>query len=194
VNLTRFFTGSIKAFSADPDWQNHFDMSETGFRQSFLALILSLPFYYICAAAILKQRAEILSQTLESGSVPGVISPASLLILLLAYSLMFPLCAYIFCLVFDKMDKFKPWVIARHWSFFFIAVIMAASLGLSLLGVLPFTMALGPVFALYMATLAIDIRFAQKIAGFEWGAAILAGCIITAMGLMIVRIGASNLG
>jgi len=193
VNLLRLFSGSLAAIGKNRDWAQYFDVSDKGLRQSFIAVLLSLPFFYICAAAVLKQRQTILDQNPDLGSAAVSITPTYLIIILIAFVLMFPICAYIFCLVFDKMDRFKPWVIARHWTFFFIAAIMGAFLGLSILGIIPFTVALGPVFALYMATLLIDIRFAQKIAGFDWGAAILCGCIITAMGLMIILMGTSRL-
>lgn len=194
MNFLTLFSGSLAAIGKDQNWQRFFDVSEKGFRQSFIAVFLSLPFFYICGAAILKQRQRVLAQMAETDAViTSNITPAYLLITLAIFSVMFLICAYIFCLVFDKMDRFKPWVIARNWTFFFVSALMGLFLGLSMIGVLPFTMALGPVFALYMATLLIDIRFAQKIAGFDWGAAILCACIITAMGLMIILIGASRL-
>ena len=66
------------------------------------------------------------------------------------------------------------------------ALLAAALLGLFLAGVLPFVIAINIVLGVYLITLAIDIRLAQRIAGFEWGAAVLTGCIITAMGFTVL--------
>jgi len=40
--------------------------------------------------------------------------------------------------------------------------------------------------------LAADIRLAQKVAGFEWGTAILIGCIIVAVGLTFILLAISR--
>ncbi|NNE57490.1 MAG: hypothetical protein HKN36_05235 [Hellea sp.] len=190
MNLARYFSGTIKALGSSKTWSDDFDLTRAGLQQSFLALLLSLPFYFVCAAAVVKFRNEVLANSPDYDGAPDAYLPiGGFVLLLLLYALMFPLCVYIFTLVFDRQDRFRPWVIVRHWAFFFVALAAAILMGLSLLGVLPFQMALLPVFILYLGTLAIDIRLAQKIGGFEWGAAILAGCLITAMGLMMILIG-----
>lgn len=185
MNLPAYFKGVIKALKGAPDWAGHFDLSRRGFQLSFLALFISIPFYHLCAVAVQARRSEL------TGEAAGLPANAFLLILLL-YGLMFPLCAYILALVFDRQDRFKSWVIVRHWAFFFAVGAAGLLFGLNLLGVLPF----GPVnyiaFAIYLGTLLIDIRLAQKIAGFDWGAAILTACIITAMSLMMLLVGVSQ--
>lgn len=195
MNLARLFTGCVRALGKDPDWGQNFDLSEKGFRASFWALLLSMPVAYVCYAAVLRQRKLVLEGQPElADSMPGLISPPMLFLLLIIFGMMFPICAYILCMVFEKMDKYRPWVIARLWTFFFIFLAMGFLFGLTLLGVLPFALVMTPIFVLYMSTLLVDIRFAQKIAGFEWGAAILAACIFTAMGLTVILIGAASLG
>ncbi len=195
MNLIRIFSGCLKALGRDTDWASHFDISERGFRASFFALLLSLPMLYVGYAAVVKQRQSVLEANPElAETMPALISAPMLWLLLIIYGMMFPLTAYILCMVFDKLDRFRPWVIARLWSFFFIALAIGALFGLTLLGVLTFAAVLTPVFVLYMSTLLVDIRLAQKIAGFEWGAAVLAACIITAMGLTVILIGTARLG
>jgi len=182
VNLPRLWTGCLKALGSDDGWPDHFDLSRKGLQQSFVAVFLSLPFYYVCAAAVQAYTAQITE-------APARLPAFAFFIVLLLYVMMFPLVAYILCLVFDRQDRFRPWVIVRHWTFFFTALISALIMGLSLAGIIPFKIAQLPVFALYLGTLVMDIRFAQKIAGLEWMAAIFTGCVITAMGMMMILMG-----
>lgn len=186
MNLARFFTGCLKALGRDADWTTHFDLSRRGFQLSFVALLLSLPCYYVGAAAINAERAT--TQNLET--VPSVPLTAMMIVLVM-YLISFSLCAYILAMVFDRQDRYRPWVIIRHWCGFFLALIGAALFGLSMTGLLPFIIAAYAVLALYLTGLAVDIRLAQKIVGFEWGAAIIAACLITAMGMTIILIGMS---
>ena len=181
MNLARYWTGCLRALGRSDDWESCFDLSKSGFRQSFLALALSLPFYYVCAAAVQKHRVSLPGANPES-AIPA----AAFIVILGLYAGTFVLSAYILCLVFDKQPAFRAWVIIRHWAMFFAALLAAALLGLFLAGVLPFVIAINIVLGVYLITLAIDIRLAQRIAGFEWGAAVLTGCIITAMGFTVL--------
>jgi len=185
MNLPRLLNGCKAALGRAENWDSYFDLSRKGLQQSFLALLLSLPFYYVCAAAVQSERAKILG---EASALPA----AAFFIVLLLYALMFSLCAYILCLVFDRQDRFRPWVITRHWSIFFAALLAALFFGFYMAGIIPFAIANIVAFIIYMGTLVIDIRLAKKIAGFDWGAAILAACIITAMGLMMILMGISQ--
>ena len=186
LNLPRLLSGCLKALGRADDWEDHFDFSRKGLQHSFIALILSLPFYYICAAAVQIQRSKLAEG--EASSLPTT----AFFVIWILYAFMFVLCAYIFCLVFNKPDRFRPWVVVRHWTFFFASLLAAALFGLNMAGILPFMPVVYAAFVLYLGTLAIDIRYAQKIAGFEWGAAIFAGCIITAMSLMMILVGVAQ--
>ena len=186
MNLARLLTGVIKTLGRSEDWPDHFDLSRKGLRLSFLALIFSVPAYYICAVAI-QQHAAVFS-----GS-PPVYPTAPFFLILGLYALMFVVCAYIICVVFDKMDLFRPWVITRHWAVFFAALLAAIFAGFYLIGALPFTVLYFLWLIIYLGTLAIDIRLASKLGGFDWMAAVFTGCIITAMGLTILMIGVSQL-
>lgn len=187
MNLPRLLTGCIKALGRDPEWERYFDFSKRAFQHSFLAVGLSLPFYYVCAAAVQNQRA------IASGAEKATSLPiAAFIVVLGLYALTFVMSAYIIALVFDKLVSFRAWVIVRHWSIFFAAMFAAILMGLNLVGILPFAAAIYTVMGIYLLTLAIDIRLAARIAGFEWGAAVLAGCLITAMGLTILLIGVAQ--
>jgi len=185
VNLAAYFSGSLKALGRGEGWEQFFDLSRKGFSQSFIALLLTLPCYYVCALAVAKQRAVVSAEPVAA--VP--LLPFAIIFAL--YALTFSVSAYLLSLVFDKQDRFRPWVIVRHWTVFFAVLLAAMCMGLTLLG-LPFEIGMFAAFVLYMSTLVIDIRYAQKIAGFEWGAAVLAGCIITAMGFTILLTGVNQ--
>jgi len=186
MNLARLLSGVLKTLGPSEDWPDHFDLSRKGLRLSFLALILSVPAYYICAIAI-QQQAASLAQT------PPVYPTAPFFLILGLYAVMFAVCVYIVCVVFDKMDRFRPWVITRHWAVFFTALLAALLAGLNIAGILPFTALYFLWLVLYLGTLAIDIRLASKLGGFDWMAAVFTGCIITAMGLTILMIGVAQL-
>lgn len=195
MNLARYFSGCLKALGLDQDWAKFFDLSEKGFQRSFLTIPLSLPFFYICAAAIHKQQVNLLEQIPEfDGQPPSLIQPLFFVLVFLFYGISFFAIAYFLGKAFQKDESFRPWVIVRHWTFFFMALIAGALFGLSYMDVVSFNAIIPIAFVLYLGTLAVDIRLAQKIAGFEWGAAILAGCMITALGLMVVLIGVTQLG
>lgn len=186
MNLARYLAGCLKALGRADGWEDHFDLSRKGFKHSFLALALSLPFYYVCAAAVRRNQAS-----LAESAINGLPTAAFFLIFTL-YVSTFVVSAYIIAMVFDKQDRFRPWVIVRHWSIFFAAMLAALLMGLYMGGVLPFLVAVYVVMGIYLLTLAIDIRLASRIAGFEWGAAVLTGCLITAMGLTVLMIGTAQ--
>ncbi len=183
MNLPRLLNGCVKALGRSPKWEGHFDFSKSGFQQSFVALFLSLPFYYVCAAAVQNHQA------IEAGGAQTALPTAAFSIILILYALTFVVSAYMLSLVFDKMESFRPWVIVRHWSIFFAAFLSALIMGATLVGALTFLPAVYTVMGIYLLTLAIDIRLAARIAGFEWGAAVLTGCLITAMGLTVLLVG-----
>ena len=148
----------------------------------------------MCALAIHKQQLAVMKQTPDyEGAIPELISPLLFVLISLAFGFSFSLIAFLLAGAFNKTDRFKSWAIVRHWSFFFLALIAAAFLGLTYFGILPFNIVLPLIFSLYLGTLAVDIRLAQKIGGFEWGGAILTGCIITALGLAVILMGLTRL-
>jgi len=186
MNLAAYFSGSLKALGRGDGWETDFDLSKKGFSQSFAALFLTLPCYYVCGLAVAKQRAA-----LTGAEIAATIPLLPFVIIFTLYAFAFSVCAYLIAMVFDKQDRFRAWVIVRHWTVFFAVLLAAVFMGLTLIG-LPFVIANFAAFALYMSTLVIDIRYAQKIAGFEWGAAVLTGCILTAMGFTILLTGVAQ--
>lgn len=183
MNPVAALFGAAKALAGRADWTDHFDLSRRGLQQSFIAQILTIPAFYLIAHAVQIQRAKLLEETV--GAVP--LMPFAIILLL--YLLCFSAVAYIFAMIFEKQDRFRPWVITRHWSVFWLVLIVAGIFGLNLIGIIPFAAANFLALAGFLCILLIDIRLAQTIIPFPMGAAILIGCTINAMGLVVVLLG-----
>lgn len=169
------FTGVLKALRGDADWHSEFDLSRNGLPRSFFAVALYIPISFIIARAAVKYN-----------DVPGHVPYLPIATTLMLIALSFPLIAYILVSVFDKQSEFRPWVIVRNWTMLFALLIMASGFALYLIDLLPFSIAFFIGMSTYLATLAIDIRLAQRIAGFDWIGSIFAGILISATNIMVL--------
>ena len=183
MNPVAALIGAVKALAGRADWTDHFDLTRKGLQQSFIALLLTIPAFYLIAHAVQVERAKMLEEV-----VSGV-PLAPFAIILLLYLLTFSAVAYIFVMIFDKQDRFRPWVVSRHWSIFWLVLIVAGLFGLYLIGVMPFAVVNYIALAAFLGILLIDIRLAQAVIPFPIGAAILIGCTINAMGLVVILLG-----
>lgn len=168
-----------------PNWEQFFDLSKPALRLTFFAQIFILPAFYIIASSAIAGRSELLK--MEAGPV----NVAAIAIIGLLYLMSFSAVAYILAMVFDRQDRFRAWVIVRHWCVFLLAWLSALGFGLFTLGILPLPAAYGILFAAYMGLLFIDIRIAQRVVGFDWGGSTLAGCLISISGLSLLLTGVS---
>jgi len=183
MNPVAALYGSVKALLGKSDWTDHFDLSRKGLQQSFIALILSIPAFYLIAHAVQVERGK------QLGEAVGAVPLAPFAIILLLYLLCFSACAYIFAMVFDTQSRFRPWVITRHWSLFWLALFTAGLFGLYLIGLLPFAIVNYMALAAFLGILLIDIRLGQVVIPFRLGTAILIACVINAMGLVVILFG-----
>ena len=165
-----------------PNWERYFDLSRKGLKVSFLILALSLAPLWMVVYGVQSERAALLHQNL---ALPNIVT-FSLIVGIWLFS--FPALAYLLSMIFEKMDRFRPWTITRNWAVFGLSSITGLAFGLVALGALPFALANGVLFAAYLGLLVVDIRLAQKVAGFNWGSAILIGCVIVAVGMTFVQL------
>lgn len=186
MNLAAYLSGTVDVLRGGVAWPNRFDLTRRGFQQSFIALVLSVPALFTAALGIATQRAEIL------GGEPAAIPVAAFGIIAGLYLLSFSATAYMITMFFDRQDRFRPWVITRHWAVFFMSLLVAVGFGTYLLGWLPFAVANAVAFIVFMAVLAVDIVLAIRVANFRWGAAIYAACAIAAMGLCVLLFGTAQ--
>ena len=182
----RSILGVFAVLGTWPNWENYFDLSRRGQKVSFVVLALSLAPLWLVVYGIQFERARLTDTEL---TLPGVM-PFILITGLWLFS--FPALAYLIGMIFEKMDRVRMWTITRNWTVFGLALLAGATFGLVNLGVLPFVLANGVLFAVYFGLLAADIRLAQKVAGFNWGIAILIGCVIVAVGLTFVQLAISR--
>ncbi len=169
-----------------PNWENYFDLSRRGQKVSFIVLALSLAPLWLVVYGIQSERARLTEAEL---SLPGVL-PFILITGLWLVS--FPGLAYLIGMIFEKMDRVRSWIITRNWTVFGLSLLAGMMFGLVSLGALPFILANGVLFAAYLGLLAADIRLAQKVAGFNWGIAVLIGCGVVAVGLTFVQLAISR--
>ena len=175
--------GGVKALMGREEWPDHFDLSRGGFKASFIALALTLPAIYLIAYGVQAERAARFGEALS----PIPLAPFAIILGL--YLLTFSACAYVFAMLLDIQDRFRPWVITRHWCVFWLSIIVASLFGLYLMGILPFGLVNYAALTAFLGLLLIDIRLGQVIIPFKMGAAILIACFINAMGLIVVLMG-----
>ncbi|PHS37906.1 MAG: hypothetical protein COA91_09070 [Robiginitomaculum sp.] len=176
----KLLTGVINALMGR-EWQDDIDVSAHALPRSFLAIALYVPLGLVVASAVVHYN--------DNTATPPYQTVAITLGLI---GLAFPLIAYILCMLFNKTAGFRPWVIVRNWAIFFALAAVAAIAGLYLAGLVPFALVYFMGFGLYLGTLAIDIRLAWRIAGFDWIGAVFAGILISAATMMILSQGVNQ--
>ncbi len=187
MNFAAYLSGCLRILLTADGAQN-FKLSRAGLIQSFLALVLTVPGYYLCGLAIAAQQSKL------TGEAAQIIPPLNFAFAAMIYSLTFSATIYIITRALGKAERFAPWVIIRHWAVFFCVMAAAILYGLYLLGIAPFVLSSAVAFALYLATLAVDIRLASKIGGLDFTASVFTACIVFAMGLSVLLIAVVQLG
>jgi len=182
MKLAAYFRGCWRALVGEADWPSFMQLGRRGVYESYTALLLAIPAYYICALAVTAQRANLSGEAAQSLPLAAFAFGAGL------YGLVFSGGVYLITSL-TRPEAFAPWVILRHWSLFFCALFAACSFGLFQLGIVPFAAANLAGFAAYILTLMIDIILARRIGGFGWTGAVMTGCLIKALELSVLLIG-----
>jgi len=176
MNLLGMFIGAVNALRGKP-WEDGFDLSAPALPRSFIAVAAYVPLGLVVARAAVQYNDN-----------TNIIPYGPIAITLTLIALTFPLIAYVLCMVFDKMERFRPWVIVRNWTIMFALMLIAAVLGLYLVGLLPFFPAYVIALMIYIGTLAIDVRLAWRVAEFDWMGAVFAGILISAATMMVLSL------
>ncbi len=164
------------------DWQSITNTSRSGLVNSFIALAVTIPFGLLIARAILQYNAN-------TSRFPFF----AIAITLMFIAATFPVLAFLFTKGFKKEEQLYAWLVLRNWAFFLIMAGFAALAGLYLLDVLPFSFVYFLGLGLYLATLGIDIRLAERIAGFGWTISVIVAITIS-IATMIIILNALGLG
>lgn len=152
------------------------------FRLSFAALLLCIPMFVLITKAVVKYNDN-------STKAPYI----DVIMVLALMSLSYPLIAYFLTMVFDKQASFKPWVTVRNWAFVWIVGLISAGFGLYLVGLLPFSFAYIFGLGLYLGTLALDIRLAHVLAGFDWAGSVFCAILISVTAIMVLLLGLTQI-
>lgn len=186
MNLLRSCLGVFAVLGTWPNWEQYFDLSRKGLKLSFGVLALSLAPLWFIVIAVQAERAQALETDVSEPSVLLYILTVGL------WLFSFPAMAYLIAMIFEKLDRLRPWIITRNWAVFSLALVTGASFGLVGLGVLPIVIAYGVALAAYLGLLGVDIRLIQKVVGFNWIPAIMLACVIVAVGLTFVLLAINN--
>lgn len=181
MRITKPLLGIFAVLGTWPAWESYFDLSRRGLKFSFAALAASLFPLWLVVYGVQTERARL-------ADTADVLLPSTLTFALVVglWLFSFPALAYLIGMIFEKMNRARPWVITRNWTVFFLTVVTGAMFGMVGLGVVPFMAANGVGLAAYLGLLAADIRLAQKVADFSWGTSALIGCVIVAVGMTFV--------
>jgi len=186
MNPFKSLLGTFAVLGTWPDWESYFDLSRKGLKLSFVLLAASLLPLWMVAQGIQIERARVLDAEVASPQLLPFVITVGL------WLFSFPAMAYLIAMILEKMDRTRPWIITRNWAVFWLSCVTGTCFGLVALGILPFAAANGVAFAAYLGLLAVDIRLTQKVAGFNWGTAILIACVIVAVGLTFVQLSISR--
>lgn len=167
------------------DWRDEFNLGQTGLALSFGALLLNVPLGILIVNAVVRFNSK------------GAATPdyANIVQSVLGLSLIFPVIAFVLSLVFQKRDHLQDWLIVRNWTHIVMVALFAAMAGLYLAGLIPFIVVYMTGLGLYLGTLAVDIRLAARIGGFNWMGAIFTAILIaTAIIAALLAIVSRSLG
>ena len=173
------FRGSLAALGREPAWYRFFDLSRRGLVLSFLAAGATLPAYLVVARASETERAIVMGEAVRAIPHLWVLGAA------LAYTLAFPFVAVVSTTLFGRTERYAGWVVARHWTVFFIAWAVAGLFGLYLAGALPYRIPNFIGLVAWFGVLAADIRLARKVGGLGLGAAVLVGSIVMSLAMSL---------
>lgn len=161
------------------NWREFFDLSRQGMFRSLFALILCFPALWLILTGIETERARMSGQ-----DAPDISIPAFLVITTLWIG-SFHLSSFLIASLMGKSGKLALWWTVRNWALVWICVVLGLIFALTMVG-LPFIIANGALFAAYLGLLPIDIRIAQRAAGFSLGSAILVACVVVSTSMVVL--------
>ena len=175
--------GVFGAVGRWPDWQRFFDPSKAGLIRSALALLICFPSLWLVMVGLETERARI------GGTEVPNFQLFPFLLIISAWLLSFPITSGVIVTLMGRREALPLWWVSRHWAVSWLCL----ALGLVFLTVVylgvPTMIGYGALLAAYLGLLPIDIRLAQRAAGFPFMTAILVGCVIVSTGMMIMLFG-----
>lgn len=164
-----------------PHWRDYFRLDSSGLTRSFMAVLLCYPALWLVLTGIESERARL------SGSELPDLSVGLFLLITALWIGSFHLSSFLIVNVMGRTDGLRDWWIVRNWALAWLCVALGFVFGLTRLG-LPFVVANGALFAAYLGLLPIDIRIAQRAAGFSLGSAVLVACVVVSTSMVVLLI------
>lgn len=165
------------------DWRRFFDLSKAGLIRSCFALLLCFPALWLVMVGLETERA------VRAGTDVPDFSLLPFILIIGLWLLSFTLTSGLVALLMNRTDHMSDWWTVRNWALAWLCL----ALGLVFVGVVylgvPTIIGYGALLAAYLGLLPIDIRLAQRVAGFPFMTAILVGCIIVSTGMMVMLAG-----
>ncbi|GLQ21819.1 hypothetical protein ACFFUB_05420 [Algimonas porphyrae] len=168
------------------DWHRFFALSSQGLFRSCLALTLCFPALWLVLIGLETERAR-----LADVAVPDF-RPGPFIAIIGLWLLSFPVTAWLIATLMNRAERFSHWVIVRNWALVWLCLGLGVIFLLVLYAGVPTIVGYGALLAAYLGLLPIDIRLAQRVAGFPLMTAILVGCIIVSTGMMVMLAGLLN--
>lgn len=140
-DIQRALYGAALLLRRDPKGYAQFDLSARGFWQSFIAILISLPFLIL----ILNNEHRYFSD----GEVPALPIAVEVALFMVEW-LIFVVVMAAVCRVFDFSRQFSTYIIAHNWAS--VLIIAALAMGYSLSGLNP-NFAAGLIFVISLYAL-----------------------------------------
>lgn len=180
AELRQNLSGVIAMMSFREGWRGYFDISERGFRRSFLAAFWAVPFF----ALVLIIQSQLVLGLADDPAQTRTAGPGYALILYVVLWLYFPLIAWIFTGAFRLRDGFAPWVVVHNWTLLFLLIVHTV-LGLPFLAGLISPEAHYSTASLYFTFVVFaHCRVAIGSLNTSWSLAIGAACLTIILWLM----------
>jgi hypothetical protein len=172
--------GVLEMLAGRSDFHARFDVSPAGFRRSFAAAVLAIPFW---AFTVLVQN-EIARQSAEQLGPP--IEPYTLTYAIVRWAAIwahFPLLAALVTAILGRREGFAPWVVVHNWTHLAFVIVQALPLSLLVVGAGP----LGELLLRASVFVMVFAYVAAAKAGLDvgWRHAIPAGCASLAAQLLV---------
>ena len=184
----RTLLGVFGAVGRWPDWERFFARGTGGLLGSFGALVVCFPALWLVVTESLRAGAPPDEPRLDS-YVPPEPEPALFALIVALWLASFTVTATLIAVLMRRTERLRLWLIARNWAVAWLCLALGAVFALVRFTPLPFAVGSGALFAAYLGLLPVDIRLAQRAAGFAPMTAILAGCVVVSTSLVVLLTG-----
>lgn len=184
MSFRRGLNGLISYMGRGPhdQFERYFGPPKAAFRSSFAAVCGSVLLIILAAQNVMKlQRRDNLAAEIHSSN-PVIHIGLTALFYLLAFTGL----AFLLSFLLSYRQAFYRWASVRHWMVFYVLIPTTLVLILAGVGVFPVMIANFILFIVFVGWLFVDIRLASTVGEMGLMSAIFTGCMIHAMGLLIL--------